>query len=498
MGVMRFMVRPPELVDALPDLHRAYITGIDSRIFPIRVDFEGEVMACRRQTSESGRLHVAFPIPGYGSPVIGTSSLREQDEPYVLAVELARGKISQIRDQIGAWEIAGMEIPAAVAPLMKEAQHLFAQSTAGQSSDIDEASRLAILALEKAFAVSEIIVDEYARQRLLVRRRRTSQLPAFLGCNLADQIPQGEQESLFLKSFQAVGVGIEWKSIEPEEGEYFWEKADQQVEWATKKKLLVRGGPLLDLGADGLPRWLWQWEHDFLNMQHFVCDFVQTAISRFVSQIRQWEVACRVNTGGALTLSEEQRLTLVARVLEAARKVDDETQLLIRIDQPWGEYQARGQHRLSPLQFVDALVRSGLGLSGINLEINIGYRPLGTASRDVLDFSRLIDLWSSLGIPIYLTLGFPSCADQDPRCRTDLEVGTQGWKGDWNEENQAAWVEMYMPLLLAKPSVVGIYWTHLSDQGTHECPHAGLFRADGSAKPVVEQFIRQRQSTWDT
>ncbi|MEX0727195.1 MAG: endo-1,4-beta-xylanase [Planctomycetaceae bacterium] len=497
MGVMRFMVRPPGLVDALPDLHRAYITGIDSRVFPIRVDLEGEILACRRQTSESGRLHVAFPIPGFGYPVIGTSSLREQDEPYLLAVELARGKISQLRDQIGAWEIAGMEIPASVAPLMKEAHHLFAKATAGQSSDIDEASRLAIKALEKAFAASELIVEEYARQRLLVRQRRTTQLPAFLGCNLADQIPQGQQEKLFLKAFQAVGVGIEWKSIEPEEGSYFWEKADQQVEWATKQRLLIRGGPLLDLGADGLPRWLWQWEHDFLNMQHFVCDFVQTAISRYVSQIRHWEIACRVNTGGALTLNEEQRLTLAARVLEAARKVDDETQLLIRIDQPWGEYQARGQHRLSPLQFVDALVRSGLGLSGINLEINIGYRPLGTASRDVLDFSRLIDLWSSLGIPIYLTLGFPSGADQDPLCCADLEVGTQGWKADWSEESQAAWVELYLPLLLAKPAVVGIFWTHLSDQGTHECPHAGLFRADGSAKPVVEQFISQRQTNWD-
>ncbi|MFN0199070.1 MAG: endo-1,4-beta-xylanase [Planctomycetaceae bacterium] len=490
------MVRPAELVGALPDLHRAYITGIDTRVFPIRVEMEGEILACRRQTSESGRLHVAFPIPGYGCPVVGTSSLREQDEPYLLAVELARGKISQLRDQIGAWEIAGMQIPESVPPLMKEAHHFFAKATACQS-EVDEASRLAIEALQKAFAASELLAGEYAQQRLQMRQRRSSQLPAFLGCNLGDRIPSPEQEKVIHNAFQAVGIGIEWKNIEPEEGNYFWETADKQVEWAAKQRLLIRGGPLLDLGADGLPRWLWQWEHDFLNMQHFVCDFVQTAISRYVSQIRMWEVACRVNTGGALTLTEEQRLALVARVLEASRKVDDETQLLIRIDEPWGEYQARGQHRLSPLQFVDALVRSGLGLSGVNLEINIGYRPRGTASRDLMDFSRLIDLWSSLGVPLYLTIGFPSGTCVDPLSCQDLEVGTQGWKSNWSEESQAEWVEKYLPLLLAKPAVVGLFWTHLSDQGSHECPHAGLFRADGTAKPVIEQFIRQRQATFE-
>ena len=75
---------------------------------------------------------------------------------------------------------------------------------------------------------------------------------------------------------------------------------------------------------------------------------------------------------------------MTAELIEdVARQVDEEAQLIIRIDQPWGEYQSRGQHRLSPLQIVDALVRSGVGLSAVNLEVAMGYfRPGGSARRD--------------------------------------------------------------------------------------------------------------------
>ena len=160
----------------------------------------------------------------------------------------------------------------------------------------------------------------------------------------------------------------------------------------------------LDLSLNGLPKWLDQWGHDFFNLQSFLCDFVETAVQRYAGKIRLWEVSSRVNTGGALNLTEENCLTLVARTLEVARRVDEESQFLIRIEQPWGTYQTRGQHRLAPVQFVDALLRCGVGLAGVNLEIAVGYAEHGSSSRDLLDFSRMLDVWSGLEIPLHITL----------------------------------------------------------------------------------------------
>jgi len=494
MGVMRFEVYPKNLLDDWPELQRAYVSGFDGRVFPTRVVVEGNVIACRRSHSESGKVHVALPIPGFGRPTVSTSSLPERETPFLLAVELARGRISQLRDQLAAWEMAGMAVPEEFWALHQQAHRLFAEAAARQHEPA-EASESAWNALESAMKAAKVLSESYTAQRLAVRRKRSARLPASLGCGLGRTILDEENSKKFCDAFTAVAVPIEWKHIEPEEGEYDWDIYDQQIAWAGEQKLLMTGGPLLDLSPDGLPHWLWQWEHDFLNLQS-VCDFVETAVARYAGLIRHWEVSARVNSGGALALSEENRLALVARTLEVVRQVDEELKLIVRIDQPWGGYQARGQHRLSPLHFVDALIRSGVGLYGVNLEIATGYSPRGTSPRDLLDFSRLIDLWSCLGVPLEVTLAFPSSTEPDPNATTELEVETPQWKEGWTEEAQAAWVDAYLPLLMAKQVVVGIYWCHFSDAVPHHFPHAGLLRADGTPKPALENFAKYRQEYW--
>jgi GH35 family endo-1,4-beta-xylanase len=489
MGVMRFQVRPRDMLDGRPEVYRAYVSGLDARVYPTRVEVDGDTIVCRRQSSDSGRLNIAWPVPGFGRPVVATSSLVEREEVYLLPLELARGKISQVRDQVGAWQIAGMAIPEELVPVHREAHQLFARAAASQQ-DVDQAAALAQEALVKACVAAELLTLSYTTQRLAVRRRTAAGI--LLGCNPGPIVPEGELDERFCETFNAAAVPINWKQIEPNEGEYHWELNDAQVEWCRQNRLFLAGGPLLDFSPDGLPGWLWNWENDFFNLQSFVCDFVETAVSRYIGRIRHWEVAARANTGGGLALSEEHRLMLVARALEIARQVDNEIQLTIRIDQPWGDYQARGQHQLSPLQFVDALVRSGVGLSAVNLEIAVGYRPCGSASRDLLEFSRLIDLWSMLGIPLHVTLACPSSAEPDPQSNSDLEVDPSQWKSDWSEAAQAAWIHEHVPLLMAKQSVVGIFWSHFSDALPHDFPHAGLLRADETPKPALGPMAASR------
>lgn len=489
MGVMRFLIHPPSIVADCPDLYRAYVAGWDGRVFPTRVEIDGNVMACRRPVAESGSLHVAWPVEGFGQPVLATPSLPEREEPYLLAVELARGQISRLREQSNDWQNQGIAVPAAFAERYRTAHRLFAQSVAAQN-DAPRAAELSQQALQAACEASELLSAAYAEQQVAGLRRRSGQSPALLGCRLNQSVPSGDEERAFCEAFSAAVVPVEWQLIEPVEGEYNWDLNDAQVAWCENHRLHMVGGPLIDLAPSGLPAWLWQWESDVLNLQSFVCDFVETAISRYCGRIRTWEVAARANSGGALTLSEEDRLSLVARVLEVARQIDEEITLLMTVDQPWGEYQARGHHRLSPFQFADALVRSGVGLSALNLEFGIGYQPRGTPPRDRMALSRLIDRWSSLGLPLEVTLAVPSSvAGEFEQIDGDLEVpATATWKSPWSEAAQAQWLDENVPLLLAKDSVVGIFWSHLSDAGVHRFPRAGLLREDGSTKPAWERL----------
>jgi hypothetical protein len=495
MGVMRFIVHPTELFADWPEVHRAYLNGIDQAAWPTRIEVSGNEILCRRQNSDSGKLNIAWPVPGFGRPVLTTASLPEREKPYILAVELARGKIVQVRNQLAIWQAAGMQVPVEFGPLHREAHHFLAQAVALQHAPA-QASEIAQRAITRECQAAEILMRSYIGQRLEVRHRQYQRLPTILGCSLGDSPLAPAQYAQFLDAFGGAAIPLQWRWIEPEEGDYRWETYDAHVDWAIENKLLVRGGPLVDLSANGLPKWLSQWEHDYWNLQSFVCDFIETVMARYVGRIRIWEIVARPNAGGALALTEENRLTLVAKILEIGRQVDPESQFLIRIDQPWGEYQARGQHKLSPMHFADALVRAGMELSAINLEIGVGYRPIGSPSRDLIDFSRLIDQWSLLGLPLQVTLAFPSGAGADPHQTTDLEVETQAWKSPPSEEVQARWIEDYLPLLLAKPTVLAVFWNHLSDAQPHRFPHAGLIRADGMPKQAYGTIVNQHKLHW--
>lgn len=492
MGVMRFLIQPGSRLEQWPEVHRAYMCGFDQTVHATRIELEGSTLICRRQVSESGKLHVAWPVAGFGKPVVGTASLPERQAPYLLPLELARGKIVQLRNQLANWESAGMQIPVGYANLNSQAHTLFSQAV-GAQDDLARCGQLADQALEKAFQAAELLTQSYAKQSLAVRHRRYSQIPTLVGAYLPSETEHAWQAA-YLEAFNTGAVSVKWRNIEPVEGEYHWELFDTQIDWCEDNRLVVRGGPLLDLAPQGMPEWLMRWENDIWNLQSFVCDFVETAIRRYQGRVRMWEVAARGNSGGGMAITEENRLGLVAKALEVARQVDEEAQLFIRVDQPWAEYQARGQHRLSPMQFADGLIRAGLGLSGINLEIAVGYAPRGSLSRDLLEYSRLIDTWSTLGLPLHITLAFPSSIAFDPLANTDLEVEPSLWKYVWSEEAQAEWIDLYLPLLIAKPAVTGVFWNHLSDAAAHIFPNAGLIDATGKVKPALQRIARHRQS----
>ncbi len=243
MGVMRFVVYPKNLLEDWPELQRAYVSGFDGRVFPTRIEVEDNVIACRRTAADSGKVHIALPIEGFGRPSVSTSSLPEREAPFLLAVELARGRISQLRDQLAAWEMAGMAVPAEYWTLHKEAHVLFADASSKQHR-AEEASQTAWKALEIAFQASKLLSESYTAQRLAVRRKRSARLPAALGCNLGRTVLDEDTGPTFCDAFTAVRIPIEWKHIEPQEGEYAWEIHDQQIDWAQEQKLLMSAGPL--------------------------------------------------------------------------------------------------------------------------------------------------------------------------------------------------------------------------------------------------------------
>ena len=489
MGVMRFLVHPPDVLAGSNATSEAYLSGLDARIFPTHVELEDNLLTCRRMVSDSAKLNIAWPVAGVGAPVLTTASLREREQPYILALELARGKLSEVRETWAAWEQAGMSIPDAFRKKQKEAFHYFAQASAAAILP-DQASEQACQSIKAALEAASMLIDAYTIQRMTSIRRSSHQSPGLLGGVLNGPLSEPAEWQSLKEAFNTVSVPINWREIEPAEGDYRWDAVDELIESAAQQRFILKGGPLIDLGNQGLPDWLAPWKNDFLNLPSFVCDYIDTAVGRYQGLVRLWEVSAYGNTGGALELGEDHCLALVARTLEAAKRVDSDSQLFVRIERPWGEYLREGQHRLSPFQFVDALVRSNLGLAGVTLELNCGYGPEGCFAREMLSVSKLIDFWSLLGVQVHVNLACPAQAGADPLANDRFDVRPGVWRDEWNEETQAEWMEHVVPLLLAKPSVTGVFLSQLSDAVPHRFPHAGLLNRDAKPRPMLQPLLR--------
>jgi hypothetical protein len=420
---------------------------------------------------------------------LSTASLMEQPHPYRLPLELARGTIGQLSNQLADWRGFGLTIPEKVTQGLSEAIGCFGRAAVG-AEDWQQSAKLAERAIGIALDAADLLVAAYVDQATAIRRPAGEKRCVLLGGNLGPGLPDGPVAGQFLCCFNAAVVPICWRDIEPHQGSCRWDVCDRQVEWCRAHALRVCGSPLLQLDAGSLPDWLYLYEDDFDNLLGCVAEFVRAAVTRYRGKVDLWQCAGRLTSAEILSLSEEEKLRLAAGTVELVHSLDPDTPALVSFDQPWGEYLSRRETDLPPLYFADALVRAGLDLTGVMLEINLGYYPGGTLVRTPLEFSRQLDYWSLLGLPLFVSLAVPSADHDDPlaRCRVKLPPD------DWTADSQQAWVARYVPLMLSKAFVQGVFWNQLCDSQPHDFPHGGLFDRHDRPKPALQTLASIRQA----
>src|SRR5262245_65920247 len=101
MGVLKFQLTSPTLAERIPELRKAYLTGLDRTPSRLNLEFRPGLMICHRESNESGRLFTPWPVEGFGTPVVGTATLAQRPEPYHLPVELARAKRNRVPNTPG-------------------------------------------------------------------------------------------------------------------------------------------------------------------------------------------------------------------------------------------------------------------------------------------------------------------------------------------------------------------------------------------------------------
>jgi Glycosyl hydrolase family 10 len=492
MGTMHFVLPPDMEGPALNQLRRAcFAGGQDNMPFHTQVALEPGQLRLMRKENESGCVALPWVIEGAGILMTSTATLVERTSPYPLVLELARGKVNQLRNQAAEWLLSGLNAPAALPAAIHDATMKLGRAIS--LSPQKESAHFAQLALAQAYGASDQLIGAFAQQVFQIRHQQQPRLDTLLGCRLSPAIPVEAVGTALREAINTACLPLTWTTVQTAEKEFRWGPHDQLLDWATGNGLHVVGGPLIDFRSGGLPSWVQSRQMSLAGIASLTCAYAAAVVKRYQGRIRTWQLTAGGNVSKLPGLGEEEMLWLMTRIAEAARQPDAGAELLIGLAQPWGEYLAGEPRHHSPFMFADTLVRSGLRLAGLDLEIVMGLWPGGTYCRDLLDVSRLIDLYGQLGVPLQITLGLPSDAGPDDMASAEMQVDAGRWGDGFTPQMQARWATAVGALAVCKPAVRSVQWVHLSDAEPHLFPACGLVDAQGNLKPALES-LRQLRS----
>ncbi len=487
MGKLTFLLPSGLPLEAVQELERASMAGgQDGMPFATLVEIDPVKLEASRRVDESGYLTAPWQIAGAGLLMSSTATVIERLQPYYLAIELARGKVNQVRGQAADWLQGGLQMPAALHHLIRDATFSFGKAITAMPAP--ESQQHAQTALEQSYRAAEQLVQAYVNQVFLVRRQRQPRLDTTLSVRLGATPPPDELVDPLLEACNAVTIPFSWSDIEPAEADYHWAAHDALLQWAERHRKPVIGGPLIDFSAARLPDWLWLWEGDLSSLASFMCDFVEQTVKRYQGRVTTWQLAAASNWSDLLNLGEDELLWLTVRLAEAARQVDPDIDVIVGVAQPWGEYLTPRERTHTPFAFADTLIRSGLSLAALDLEVVMGVTPRGSYCRDLLELSRLLDLYALLGVPLQVTLGYPADMAPDPNADAEMNPGGGFWRDGFAPDTQADWLTAFGSLALCKPYVRGVQWANLLDAEPHQFPHCGLVDAAGQARPALQRM----------
>lgn len=490
MGVMRFLVPDRQRIPT-HILQKAYIASLESVPWRCHVEATDNGFQLQRSVSESGTLHIPWLVQGFGEPLLSTASLMERDRPYLLPVELARGTLNALRNQLATWRQAGLQATEEFDEHSRRAAHAFASAATFQS-ELLQCTSAAQTCIEISLEGLQKLAEAYIQQALALRHDEQPKLSTFLGSAITAGAMLDKTAASLLPACNTVAIAMPWKQMERQTGQFDWQETDRLVEWARKQGLRVIGGPLLSFDEATLPDWLYLWEGEYDDLQSYVRSWVQQAVQRYQGQVNLWHVTARLNSGQVLSLDEDQRLKLSVDALECVRRFDRRTPTIVSFDQPWAEYMARSGMDIAPIQYADALARADLGLSGLGLEINYGYWP-GTLPRCLISVSRMLDSWSMLGMPVVVFLTAASRRTADPAARQPVDIVPGPLDDDVSPATHCKLIGQLVQMMLCKHSVHGVIYNQLSDAAAHELPHAGLFDQQNHPRPALSALADIRQ-----
>jgi hypothetical protein len=473
----------------------AMAMGPEGIPIPAEISFRDGVLSINRKEDHATGVALLWDCGPLGAFHLETTRLPPRDRPYVLNVELARSRLMKVMQKQEDWNLFDFPRAEKFNNQFRDAQLLFAESL-GRLDTPAEASKLADQSLALALDLSEELSTFHGDLLLTRRRSGNSFVKHVFGCRVNSEVQNERYKELAASSFDYIVLPMSWKQLQPQEHEFDTSSLDEWVEMLSRRRVPTIAGPLLRLEHEHVPDWMVIWEHDFDMVREMAYDYVQKVVNRYRRVVSAWNVAASLQTNAAFTLTFEQIIELTRMLVSQIKTMIPTARTLVTISHPFGEYHAHGRAAVPPMLYAEMLSQSGINFEAFALEIEMGVPAPGMFMRDLFQLSSLLDKFSTLGRPVFLTaVGAPSRSTPDSSDISEgtLDPGKGGrWRRPWDPQLQAEWMEAVYQVALSKPFVESIAWGNLADL-RQTIPGGGLFDDVLQPKPSFVKLQQMRE-----
>ncbi|MCC9604813.1 hypothetical protein LOC68_26125 [Blastopirellula sp. JC732] len=489
MGTLRFYAPPIDQLSRRYDA--AYVVDYDQVPRRSKVKHDGKILSIEFEGDDSVKMRIPWNVDESRSYMLVTCSLRPRTEPYHLALEVARGVLCRLKSLVAVCDAADIEQTEAFYEALGNAIDAFtiAATRDHHGTASQQAARDCIIHTAKAFAHLTAVYRDAAIDFI---QEHAPHRTFLYGINIRNTHPSADASALLRPTFNTAVVTPVWKDCEPNEGRFDFDKVKERIRWSRSQGLRVVGGPVANLDELHVPDWLYLWDDDFTSVLGFLMQYVETTTRNLNGMIDLWYCSSGINTTRDFHLTEEQQLRLLVGSIETMRRNDPQTPVLVSFDHPWGDYLSHSHRDLSPIHFAEEIVRANLGVTGVGVELNFNDCDGAVFPRDPFEVIRLLDHWGMLGLPLFVTLTFPSSRRFDKRAQRQISDNKTP-TFPISRRRQREFVESLVPLILSHPQTQAIFWNQFSDATPHAYPNAGLFDRRDRPKSTLRSLREIRQ-----
>lgn len=478
-------------------LRNAYL--LDSELSAVRAEMfiDQRQLLCRKREAGAAAFASLHDAGDCGLLTLQTCLLPEREQPYLLALELARHRLMLMYNKMEEWGMLDLQADHSVTRRFERARKLFTEALCIAAEQPQQASRLAQDALVCAIDGSEELALAHA-EILLQRRRTLGSLPRYpLGCGVDINLRHDRIRNGLAGNFDFVSLPLPWRKLCATASEYAWDQIDDWVEWAGRSRIPLIGGPLISFEPNMLPDWVYIWQHDFEHMRDLVYEHIERVVQRYKTVIQSWVVLSGLHVNDHMPFGFDHVIDLTRTAAMLVKRLAPQARVSVEITQPFGEYFARNPRSIPPIMYVEQIIQHNMPVDAIGLKVAAGHAVSGQYARDLMQLSHLMDQFAGFGKPLHLTMAAPSesltpLMIQSPDGQTPADAQGGYWRRPWSPQVQGRWLEALSIMAMSKPGIEAVCWQDFIDHPESEVPLSGLVSEDMQPKLSFRRMVAFR------